>query len=90
MAMACLDAMGFTLVFFKRRPRVEYDPSSSSDEIMKLFHSLVLLLHNGLPRSYSGNLVNNRVVFGFKDSTFLLIGSGLCGPDYVIGSVGLT
>lgn len=33
---------------------------------------------NGLPGSCSGNLVGNRVVFGFKVLTQLIIGSGSC------------
>jgi hypothetical protein len=33
---------------------------------------------NGLPGSCSGNSVGNRVMFGFKVSTRLIIGSGSC------------
>jgi hypothetical protein len=33
---------------------------------------------DGLPGSCSGNSVSNRVVFGFKCSTWLIIGSGSC------------
>jgi len=49
-AMACLDAMGFTIVFFRRRRRQRVD---SSQRV-------------------------TRVMFGFKNSTRLLIGSGSC------------
>jgi hypothetical protein len=35
-------------------------------------------VHNGLPRSCSGNSVDIWVVFKFKNSSRLIIGSGSC------------
>jgi hypothetical protein len=76
-----LDAMGFTLVFFRRRRRRSFFFfwrfgrsffNSSSSEFRESKEV------NGLPVSCSGNSVGNWVVFGFKDSTRLIIGAGLC------------
>jgi hypothetical protein len=59
-------------------------PSSSSDdchdsgvskEASWLLPYSVLLLHNRLPGSCSGNSIDIQVVFRFKNSTRLIIGS---------------
>jgi hypothetical protein len=43
--------------------------SGVSDEASWLLPSSILLLHNELPKLCSGNSVDIRVVFGFKNST---------------------
>jgi hypothetical protein len=48
------------------------------DEAFWLLPSLVLLLHNGLPGLCLGNSIDIWVVFGFKKSIRLIIGSGSC------------
>jgi len=75
--MQC-DGLHTRLLGFSSRPWLAWmrwaSQSFSSDED----EDEESILHNELPESCSGKSINNRVVFGFKNSTRLLIGSGSC------------